>query len=130
MFGLSIVEARGPRHSSTSPRRGEVGAEGAGCGGSCPIDKAVTPSPRPSPLRGEGALWRRPRLNLSRCPSHKDYHSAFVTFTFVPARTADNVFTSPTALANTLQGLASRVSSPRLIGVRPKPMAIAGPSGQ
>jgi hypothetical protein len=29
-----------------------------------------------------------------------------------------------------LHGLASRVSSPRLIGVRPKPIAIALPSGQ
>jgi hypothetical protein len=66
--------------------------------------------------------WRRSMLYRP--------HSAAVTFTFVPARTAANVFTSPAALANTLHGLASRVSSPRLIGVRPKPIAIAGPSGQ
>src|ERR1043166_4875257 len=58
--------------------------------------------------------WRRPVLHRP--------HSAAATFTFVPARTAASLFTSP--------GLARRVSSPRLIGVRPKPMAIAGPSGQ
>ena len=39
-------------------------------------------------------------------------------------------FTLLSALANTLQGLARRVSSPLEIGVRPKPMAIAGPCGQ
>jgi len=53
-----------------------------------------------------------------------------VTLTFVPALTAFSAFTSPIALAQILQGLASRVSSPRLIGVRPKPIAIAVPSGQ
>src|SRR5207237_8380337 len=53
-----------------------------------------------------------------------------ITLTVVPARTGASVFTSPSAFAKTLHGLASRVSSPRLMGVRPKPMAIAGPSGQ
>src|SRR5262249_61797761 len=50
--------------------------------------------------------------------------------TFVPALTFASVFTLPTAFAKMLHGLASRVSSPRLIGVRPKPSAIAWPSGQ
>ena len=53
-----------------------------------------------------------------------------LTVTCVPAVTAFSAFTSPIALAQILQGLASRVSSPRLIGVRPKPIAIAVPSGQ
>src|SRR5262249_56038534 len=53
-----------------------------------------------------------------------------VTLTFVPALTFASAFTLPTALAKMLHGLASRVSSPRLIGVRPKPSAIAWPSGQ
>ena len=35
----------------------------------------------------------------------------------MPARTLASAFTSESALANTLQGLASRVSSPREIGV-------------
>jgi hypothetical protein len=54
----------------------------------------------------------------------------FVTVTRAPAFTTASVFTSPSAFANTLHGLASRVSPPLEIGVRPKPMAIAGPSGQ
>ncbi len=50
--------------------------------------------------------------------------------TLVPVFTLANVFTLPMALAKTLQGLASRVSPPCEIGVRPKPMAMAGPCGQ
>jgi len=43
----------------------------------------------------------------------------------VPAFTLASIFTSPSAFAQILQGLASRVSSPFEIGVRPKPMAMA-----
>ena len=48
-----------------------------------------------------------------------------LTLILVPGRTLASVFTSPSAFAQTLQGLASRVSSPFEIGVRPKPMAMA-----
>jgi hypothetical protein len=57
-------------------------------------------------------------------------HTVALTSTLLPARTVRSFFTSPRACANTLQGLASRVSSPRLIGVRPKPIAMQHPSGQ
>src|SRR3954447_6043121 len=57
-----------------------------------------------------------------------DYARA--TVTRVPASTVARTRTSASAFANTLQGLASRVSPARLIGVRPYPMAIAAPSGQ
>ena len=56
-------------------------------------------------------------------------YSIAVTLTFVPAVIFASFFTSPMAVAKILQGLASRVSSPLEIGVRPKPSAIAGPSG-
>ncbi len=59
-----------------------------------------------------------------------DTQPAAVTLTNVPAFTFASAFTSPSALANTLHGLASRVSSPWLIGVRPKPSAMQWPSGQ
>jgi len=52
------------------------------------------------------------------------------TLIFAPALTLASVFTSPSAFAQILQGLASLVSSPCEIGVRPKPMAMAWPSGQ
>jgi phosphoserine phosphatase len=67
-----------------------------------------------------------------RRPGRRDErpHHTAVTLTFVPAFTAFSVFASPSAFAQTLQGLASRVSLPSEIGVRPKPMAIAWPSGQ
>jgi len=50
-----------------------------------------------------------------------------VPSTLLPVFTLPIVFTLPSALANTLQGLASRVSLPLEIGVRPNPMAMAGP---
>jgi hypothetical protein len=59
----------------------------------------------------------------------RDQPSAVIC-TVVPARTFANIFTSDSAVAKTLHGLARRVSSPWEIGVRPKPMAIARPSGQ
>ena len=57
-------------------------------------------------------------------------YSSALTSTFVPAFTFPRAFTSLSALAKILHGLASLVSLPWLIGVRPKPSAIAGPSGQ
>jgi hypothetical protein len=52
------------------------------------------------------------------------------TATRVPAATLPRLFTSPVAFAQMLQGLARRISPGPEIGVRPKPMAIALPSGQ
>src|SRR5262249_61195764 len=95
----------------------------------------------PPPLAGEVGTRSVPGggcLNKFQNPTRRrasrgatlPFQGRDVTFTFVPARTAARVFTSPAALAKTLHGLARRVSSPRLMGVRPKPMAIAGPAGQ
>ena len=48
-----------------------------------------------------------------------------------PGRTPASVRTSPlVACAQMLQGLTRRISSSRLAGVLPKPMAMASPSGQ
>jgi len=44
-------------------------------------------------------------------PSYRSYE-IFVTVTRVPAFTTPSAFTSPSAVAKTLHGLASRVSSP------------------
>jgi len=63
-------------------------------------------------------------------PIRGNYDSIRVTLILVPLRTGFNAFTSLSALAQMLQGEASRVSSPFEIGVRPKPMAMALPSGQ
>src|SRR5262249_57674326 len=63
-------------------------------------------------------------------PDHGEPYPAALTLTLAPARTWPSVFTSPSAFAQMLQGLASRVSSPFEIGVRPKPIAMAFPSGQ
>lgn len=52
------------------------------------------------------------------------------TATRAPAATEARRFTSPIAFAQMLQGLARRISPGAEIGVRPKPMAIALPSGQ
>jgi len=54
----------------------------------------------------------------------RDY-SAALTLIFAPPRTLPSAFTSPSAFAQMLQGLANRVSSPLEIGVRPNPMAMA-----
>ncbi len=70
-------------------------------------------------------------LSLARRNARaKDARQTAVTLIFVPAFTLASVFTSPSAFAQMLQGLASRVSSPLEIGVRPKPSAMAWPSGQ
>src|ERR1051325_812785 len=53
-----------------------------------------------------------------------------VTFTFAPTLIVASNFMSSSALAKILHGLASRISPPLLMGVRPKPSAIAGPAGQ
>src|SRR5262249_36629948 len=52
------------------------------------------------------------------------------TRTTVPARTFLKRAASPTIRPNTLTGLARRLSSPRLAGVRPKKMQNADPGGQ
>ncbi len=57
-------------------------------------------------------------------------HSARSTLIAAPLRTARSAWTSSSAWPQMLQGLASRHSSPREIGVGPKPIAIASPSGQ
>ena len=57
-------------------------------------------------------------------------HTIAMTCTLAPALTAANALTSPNVLAKILQRLARRHSSPRLIGVRPKPSAMQWPSGQ
>src|SRR5262249_26891481 len=78
-------------------------------------------------------IGTRGRQNLSartRGAAAFSDQSILVTLTFVPPRTLASVFTSPSALAKMLQGLASRASSPWLIGVRPEPSAMAWPSGQ
>ena len=64
---------------------------------------------------------RRPRLRRQ---------STRLRLTRLPALTRPRRRTSSAVVAQTLHGLASRVSSPRLSGVLPKPMAIASPSGQ
>src|SRR5262249_54167012 len=69
------------------------------------------------------------------CPAYAGHDVARlylsnVTFTLSPTLTDASAVTSPNALAKMLHGLARRVSPPLEIGVRPKPMAIAGPSGQ
>ena len=99
--------ARRPRHHFRHPARGQYPQ----CLGPRPIHGAQAD-------RGTAA--------------HESYLTAHssVTLIFVPPLTLLSVFTSPSALAQTLHGLASRVSSPFEIGVRPKPMAIASPSGQ
>src|SRR5262249_10385501 len=78
--------------------------------------------------------WRMAEIASSRfallAMTQSVGQSIFVTVTRVPALTTFSAFTSLSALAKTLHGLASRVSPPLEIGVRPKPMAIAGPSGQ
>src|SRR5207248_8897533 len=55
---------------------------------------------------------------------------ALLSLTRTPASSFPSAFTSPSALAKMFAGLARRLSSPRLTGVRPKPIAIEGPSGQ
>ncbi len=57
-------------------------------------------------------------------------HHARSTRIAAPERTERSVFTSSCARPQMLQGLARRHSSPCEIGVRPKPIAIASPSGQ
>src|SRR5579875_732373 len=47
-----------------------------------------------------------------------------------PSRTAARMRTSSTARPQILVGAARRISSPREIGVRPKPIAIESPSTQ
>ena len=63
-----------------------------------------------------------------RLGPHETY--AAETATRAPAATAPRRFTSPIAFAQTLHGLARRISPGADIGVRPKPMAMAQPSGQ
>jgi hypothetical protein len=59
----------------------------------------------------------------------RELQSIALTVTLLPALTLPKAFTSPSAVAKMLHGLASRVSSPLLIGVRPNPMAMQLPSG-
>ena len=96
-----------------------------------------------------GSFWKRPRKESeafgrkrkgmeigpaagpsSRARRGMRGYSIRLIVILPPCRTALSLFTSDVAFAKTLQGLARRHSSPRLIGVRPNPMAIAGPSGQ
>ena len=88
---------------------------------------------RPQPIGRRGAAAARhqyPQRLGSDDFAGATGQSAAVTLIFVPAFTLASVFTSPSAFAQMLQGLASRVSSPWEIGVRPKPSAMAWPSGQ
>jgi hypothetical protein len=50
--------------------------------------------------------------------------------TFSPLRTLLKMVGSPSKCPKTLTGLAGRISSPRLAGVRPKKMQKALPAGQ
>ena len=90
--------------------------------------------------RQGGRLYGQPAARHQRAVHDRDGErdavrragltQAAVTVTLVPARTMPSTFTSDSALAKMLQGLASRHSSPRLMGVRPNPTAIAAPFGQ
>ena len=60
----------------------------------------------------------------------RSFYSVTSTVTSSPLFTADNALTSTSACPQMLHGLAKRISLPLLIGVGPKPMAIAFPSGQ
>ncbi len=72
----------------------------------------------------------RQRLIASPDRAARRNQARAVTRMWEPPRTFASAFTSPSACANMLHGLARRHSSPFEIGVRPKPMAMAGPSGQ
>jgi len=74
--------------------------------------------------------WQDPLAETLARASTFGSQPATVTLILAPAFTVASVFTSPSALAQMLHGLASRVSSAFEIGVRPKPMAMAWPSGQ
>jgi indolepyruvate ferredoxin oxidoreductase alpha subunit len=56
----SVISALGRGTSSPSPQRGESGVRGLGPLGDSPKDSR-TPSPQPSPLRGEGARLAQPQ---------------------------------------------------------------------
>ncbi len=59
----SVISALGRGTSSPSPQRGEGGVRGLGpIGGS--LGNSRTPSPQPSPLRGEGARISAPQSNV------------------------------------------------------------------
>ncbi len=77
---------------------------------------------RVTALESPKVEWRTIRLRRPQ--------SARSTLIAAPLRTARSACTSSSAWPQMLQGLASRHSSAREIGVGPKPIAIASPSGQ
>src|SRR6516164_7957293 len=92
---------------------------------------AIFTANRPGLIFGE-QLGRRSPSVAFRAHAKRNVagYSATLTLILAPARTLPSVFTSPSAFAQMLQGLASLVSSPLEIGVRPKPIAMALPFGQ
>ena len=59
----SVISALGRGTSSPSPQRGEGGVRGLGPLGDSP-ENSRTPSPQPSPLRGEGVRVSEPQSNV------------------------------------------------------------------
>ena len=114
----AVCYMRGSRLVSPYPERVRSGPRGAGRRGAV-VARRQYPQ-RLGPDAVDGAPVRKPQPAAVTS----------VTLILLPARILASVFTSPSAFAQILQGLASRVSSPFEIGVRPKPMAMAWPSGQ
>ena len=61
---------------------------------------------------------------------HDQVSSTRSTFTLVPERKTSNSLGSPSSVPNTVTGFAGRISSPRLIGVRPQKRQKALPGSQ